>query len=61
MVVMDREEYVNKVQELSSQPAYRLLPRDPTNTIKAQFITKLRRIKRENNLEEGMFKVLWVT
>ena len=52
MVVMDREEYVNKVQELLSQPAYRLLPRDPTNKIKAQLITKLRKIKKENNLEE---------
>ena len=59
MVVMDREEYINKVQELLSQPTYRLLPRDPTNKIKAQLITKLRRIKKENNLEEGMYKAMY--
>ena len=54
MVVMDREDYVTKAQALLGQPAYRLLPRDPTNKIKAQLITKLRKIKKDNNLEEGM-------
>ena len=44
MVVMDKEEYVNKAQELLAQPAYRLLCRDPTNKIKAQLITKHRTI-----------------
>ena len=44
MVVMDKEEYVTKVQGLLVQPADRLLPRDPTNKIKAQLITKLRTI-----------------
>ena len=58
---MNREEYVNKVQELLSQPAYRLLPRDPTNKSKAQLIMKLRRIKKENNLEEGMHKAMYPT
>ena len=48
MVVMDKEEYVNKVQELLAQPAYRLLPRDPKNKIKVQLITKLRTIKKDN-------------
>ena len=47
MVVMDMEEYVNKVQELLAQPAYRLLPRGPTKRIKAQLIPKLRTIKRK--------------
>ena len=54
MVAMDKEEYVIKVQELS-QPAYRSIPRDPTNKIKAQLITKLRKIKKKNNLEEGTY------
>ena len=58
---MDREEYVNKAQELLSQLAYRLLPRDLTNKIKAQLITKLRRIKKENNLEEGVYKAMYPT
>ena len=61
MVFMDKEEYVTKAQELLAQPAYRLLPRDPTNTIKAQLITKLRTIKKDNNLEEGTYKAMYPT
>ena len=45
MVVMDREDHITKVEGLLSQPAYRLLPRDPTNQIKVKLITTLRRIK----------------
>ena len=35
MVIMDREDYNNKAQELLNSPACRSLPRDPTNKIKA--------------------------
>ena len=59
MVVMDKEEYVSKAQELLAQPAYRSIPSDPTKKIKAQLITKLRRIKRDNNLDEGMYKAMY--
>ena len=61
MVVMDREEYVTKVQELLAQPPYRLIPRDPTNKIKAQLITKLRKIKKDSNLDEGTYKAMYPT
>ena len=61
MVVMDREEYVTKTQELLAQPAYKLIPRDPTNKIKAQLITKQRKIKRDNNLDEGKYKAMYPT
>ena len=61
MVVMDREDYNNKAQELLNSPAYRNLPRDPTNKIKAQLNTKLRKIKRDNNLGEGMYRVMYPT
>ena len=54
MVVVDKQEYINKAEELLAQPAYRAIPKNPTNKIKAQLITKLRRIKRDNNLDEGM-------
>ena len=46
MVVMDREDYINKVQELLAQPAYRSISKDPTNKVKAQLITKLRKDKK---------------
>ena len=59
MVVMDREEYVTKAQELLAQPAYRLIPRDPTNKIKAWLITKLRKIKKDNSLDEGRYPAMY--
>ena len=61
MVVMDKEDNNNKTQELLSQPAYRSIPRDPTNKIKAQIITKLRKIKKETSLDEGMYKAMYPT
>ena len=61
MVVMDRDDYVSKVQELLAQPAYRSIPRDPINKIKAQLITKLRKIKMDNNLDEGTYKAMYPT
>ena len=61
MVVMDREEYVSKVQELLAQPAYRSIHRNPTNKIKAQLITKLRKIKKDNNVDEGTYKAMYPT
>ena len=61
MVVMDRQDYIQKAEELLSQPAYRTIPRDATNKIKAQLITKLRRIKGETNLDEGTYKAMYPT
>ena len=61
MVVMDRQNCISKVQELLAQPAYRPIPRDPTNKVKAQLITKLRKIKKEDNLDEGTYKAMYPT
>ena len=61
MVVLDNEDYINKAKDLLSQPSYKELPRDPTNKIKAQLITKLRRIKKESKLDEGMYKAMYPT
>ena len=61
MAVMEREDYVSKVQELLKQPAYRSIPSDPTNKIKAHLITKLRKIKKDNNLDEGTYKAMYPT
>ena len=61
LVVMDKQEYISKAEALLAQPAYKTIPRDPTNKIKAQLITKLRRIKRDNNLDEGTYKVMYPT
>ena len=61
MVVMDKEDYINKAKELLGQLAYKKLDRDPTNKIKAKLITKLRTIKRETRLDEGMYKIMYPT
>ena len=61
MVVMDRQDYISKVQELLAQLAYRPIPRDPTNKVKAQLITKFRKIKKEDNLDESMYKTMYPT
>ena len=42
MVVLDREDYNNKATELLNTPAYKEIPKDPTNRIKTQLINKLR-------------------
>ena len=45
MVVMGRREYIDKVNNLPVQAAYRAIDRDPTNKQKTKHITILRRIK----------------
>ena len=42
MVVLNREDYNNKARDLLNTPAYKEIPKDPTNRIKTQLITKLR-------------------
>ena len=61
MVVLDKEDFINNAQELLSQLAYKEIPKDPTNKIKAQLITKLRRIKKDRNLDEGKYKAMYPT
>ena len=61
MVIIDREDYNSKAQELLNSPAYRSLPRDPTNKIKTQLITKLRKIKKDRNLDEGTYRAMYPT
>ena len=61
MVVMDRKEYMDKVEDLLTQLAYKTISSDPTNKPKAKLIQKLKRIKRETNMEEGMYRTMYPT
>ena len=72
MVVIDRKEYMEKVEGLLVQPAYRTIHADPTNKLKAKLILTLKRIKRETNMGvlyyqkysyygEGMYKTMYPT
>ena len=46
MVVMDKEEYLDKANILLVQPTYKSTYRDPNNKLKDKFITILKRIKK---------------
>ena len=62
MVVMDRQDYINKSNNLLDQPAYRTIPRDSTNKIKAKLITMLRKVKNQTGLDNNTYKLCttWV-
>ena len=34
MDIMEKQDYINKSNNLLNQPTYRAVPQDPTNTIK---------------------------
>ena len=59
MVVMDRKDYINKSNNLLNQPAYRPIPRDPTNKIKAKLITILRKVKNQTGLDNKTYKYMY--
>ena len=59
MVVMDRKEYMKKVEGLLAQLAYRTIDADPTNKLKANLIQTLKRIKRGTNMGEGVYRTMY--
>ena len=50
MVIMDRQDYINKAKNLLKQNTYRSILRDPTNSIKNKLISILKRIKNQTGL-----------
>ena len=61
MVVMDRDDYNSKADELLHQQTYRPIPSDPTNKLKNRLITLLKKIKTEGGLNEATYKRLYPT
>ena len=61
MVVMDRQEYIDKTNNLLAQPAHRPIPKDPTNKLKAKLITRLRKVKKESSLVDSTYKYMYPT
>ena len=59
MVVMDREDYINKCHNPIAQPVYRSIPRYPTNIIKAKLITILRKVKNQTGLDSNTYKAMY--
>ena len=59
MVLMDRQDYINKPNNLLVQPAHRPIPRDPTNKIKAELITLLRKVTNQTGLYNNKYKAIY--
>ena len=53
IVVIDKEEYIRKVEELLTQPTYKPIPTEPTNKYKNKLITLLKKIKTEGGIDES--------
>ena len=60
-MVVDREEYIQKSEELLHQPNYKILQSDPTNKYKNKLISLLKSIKAEGGMDENTYKRLYPT
>ena len=61
MVVMDRDDYNEKAEELLNQPTYRPIPNDPTNKLKIRLISLLKQIKTEGGINDATYKRIYPT
>ena len=61
MVIMDRQDYINKANTLLNQNTYRSIPWDPTNTIKNKLINILKRVKNQADLSSQTYKAMYPT
>ena len=59
MVVMDRDEYNRKSEELLEQPNYKIIQTDPTNKYRNKLISTLKTIKSEGGIDENTYKRLY--
>ena len=64
LVVMDREGYIKKAEELLNQGTYKIIPTDPTTKQKNKLILLLKNINAEGGISEAHRcqhpKILWV-
>ena len=61
MVVMDRQDYINKANHLLNQNTYKVITKDPTNTIKNKLINILKSIKTKTGLGINTYKSMYPT
>ena len=61
MVVMDRQDYINKANQLLNQNTYKVISKDPTNTIKNKLINILKNIKTKSGLGTNTYKSMYPT
>ena len=58
LVVMNKEEYVEKGEELLNQSTYRTIPNDPINKYKNELINLLRTINAEGGISDAVYEAL---
>ena len=61
MVIMDRQEYIKKANQLLNQNSYRSLAKDPTSSIKNKLINILKRVKNQTGLDSNAYKSMYIT
>ena len=61
MVVMDKQDYINKANQLLNQNTYKVISKDPTNTIKNKLINILKGIKTKTGLGNNTYKSMYPT
>ena len=61
MLVMDKEEYIKKSEELLHQPTYKELPSDPTTKHKNRLVSIPKTIKSEGGKDNITYKRLYPT
>ena len=59
MVIMDRQDYINKFNQFLSQPVYRSIPGCPTNKIKLNLIYILKRVKNQTGLNNNTHRPMY--
>ena len=55
MVIMDRQNYINKANQLLNQNTYRSIAKDPTSSIKNKLINILKRVKNQTGLDSNTY------
>ena len=61
MVIMDRQDYISKANQLLNQSTYKVITKDPTNTIKNKLINILKSIKSKTGLGNNTYKSMYCT
>ena len=61
MLIMDRQDYINKASHLLNQNTYRSITKDPTNSIKNKLINILKRVKNQTGLDSNTYKSMYPT
>ena len=61
MVIMDRQDYINKANHLLNQSTYRSITTYPTSSIKNKLINILKRVKNQTGLGSNTYKSMYPT